>query len=63
MERRTFLKILSSAGIVSLVSPAFAMGVCRNKVSKSSSTLLESTFRNPPFSSGVYTWWHLENPV
>ena len=37
MERRTFLKILSSAGIVSLVSPAFAMGVCRNKVSKSSS--------------------------
>ena len=26
MERRTFLKILSSAGIVSLVSPTFAMG-------------------------------------
>ena len=31
------------------------------KVSKSSSTLLESTFRNPPFSSGVYTWWHWMN--
>ena len=37
MERRTFLKILSSAGIVSLVSPTFAMEVCKNKVSKSSS--------------------------
>lgn len=35
MERRTFLKILSSAGIVSLVSPTFAMEVCKNKVSKS----------------------------
>lgn len=32
MERRTFLKILSSAGIVSLVSPTFAMEVCKNKV-------------------------------
>lgn len=61
MERRTFLKILSSAGIVSLVSPTFAMEVCKNKVSKSSSALLESAFRNPPFSSGVYTWWHWMN--
>ncbi len=61
MERRTFLKILSSAGIVSLVSPTFAMEVCKNKVSKSSSALLESAFRNPPFSSGVYTWWHWVN--
>lgn len=61
MERRTFLKIVSSAGIVSLVSPAFAAEICKNKASASSSALLESSFRNPPFSSGVYTWWHWMN--
>lgn len=61
MERRTFLKIISSAGIVSLVSPAFAIETCRNLSSASSTTLSESTFLNPPFSSGVYTWWHWMN--
>lgn len=61
MERRTFLKIISSAGIVSLVSPAFAIETCRNLSSAASSILSESTFRNPPFSSGVYTWWHWMN--
>lgn len=61
MERRTFLKIISSAGIVSLVSPGFAIEVCKNKASAPSSGLLESTFLNPPFSSGVYTWWHWMN--
>lgn len=61
MERRTFLKIISSAGVASLVSPAFAMEICKNKTSTSSSRLFESAFRNPPFSSGVYTWWHWMN--
>ncbi len=61
MERRTFLKIVSSAGIISLISPAFAAEICKNKASVSSSTFLESAFRNPPFSSGVYTWWHWMN--
>ena len=41
MERRTFLKILSSAGIVSLVSPTFAMEVCKNN--------LLQLFSNPLF--------------
>lgn len=61
MERRDFLKVISSVGIVSLVSPAFAIEICKNKASTTATTLLESTFRNPPFSSGVYTWWHWMN--
>lgn len=61
MERRTFLKIMSSAGLVSLVSPAFAAELCKSKAPASAVTPLEATFCNPPFSSGVYTWWHWMN--
>lgn len=44
MERRTFLKILSSAGIVSLVSPTFAMEVCKTRCLN-----LLQLFSNPLF--------------
>lgn len=61
MERRTFLKIISSAGIASLISPAFAADFSKKKTVASSSSFLESSFINPPPSSGVYTWWHWMN--
>ena len=60
MKRRTFLKIVSSAGVASLLSPAFAAQVCKSKVGNPFLSL-EEEFRNPPFGSGVYTWWHWMN--
>lgn len=60
MKRRTFLKIVSSAGVASLLSPAFAAQICKSKAGGSSLSL-EEEFRNPPFESGVYTWWHWMN--
>lgn len=60
MKRRTFLKVISSAGLVSLLSPAFAAEVCRPKATTASGPA-EAAFLRPPFSSGVYTWWHWMN--
>ena len=59
MKRRTFLKIVSSAGVVSLFSPAFVLNACKKTGVGSYS--LASEFNNPPFASGVYTWWHWMN--
>jgi len=59
MKRRTFLKIVSSAGVVSLFSPAFVLNACKKTGAGSYS--LASEFNNPPFASGVYTWWHWMN--
>ena len=60
MERRTFLKTLSSAGLMSLFSPSFAMEICKLRGAAEAS-LLESGFLHPTFASGVYTWWHWMN--
>ena len=60
MERRTFLKAITSLGMVSLFSPAWASEVCKKELHKSAFSLADG-FRNPPFSSGVYTWWHWMN--
>ncbi|MDD4589897.1 MAG: glycosyl hydrolase [Parabacteroides sp.] len=60
MERRKFLRIISSTGMASLLSPAFVMNACKGGSSAASFTP-ESAFRHPPFHSGVYTWWHWMN--
>lgn len=54
MKRRTFLKIVSSAGVASLLSPAFAAQVCKSKVGNPFLSL-EEEFRNPSFRVwGIY---------
>lgn len=60
MKRRTFLKIVSSAGVVSILSPILASQFYKSK-SETPLLSLENEFLNPPFSSGVYTWWHWMN--
>ena len=60
MERRTFLKTMSSVGLFSLFSPSFAMDICKPQ-GKAAASSFEAGFLHPPFSSGVYTWWHWMN--
>lgn len=58
MQRRT-IEILS---ITSCILLFMCMYSCR--LSSDGDTLtrdLETNFRNPPFSSGAYTWWHWMN--
>lgn len=60
MRRRTFLKIISSAGMVGLLDPSFAEQVGDMIINKSIFPLKDA-FCNPPSESGVYTWWHWMN--
>ena len=60
MRRRTFLKIISSAGMASWLDPSFAEQVSDMIIEKSTFPL-KTGFCNPPIESGVYTWWHWMN--
>src|ERR1041385_621287 len=57
MKRRSFLKMTSAAGLITLITPTGIIHALRRNASSG----LQESFINPPESSKAYTWWHWMN--
>ncbi len=58
MQRRTFLKNSSAAGILAFVTPS---GILQFSSPATATDSLTDNFLNPPMSARAHTWWHWMN--